>query len=48
MGKGVAFHMFHAKGTANTALSLIGTGLAAIEFIAHLVRLANVNISQYF
>ena len=46
--KGLAFHMFHARGVANTVLSLMGTGLALIEFIAHLVRLANINSSQIY
>lgn len=38
-GDGVAFHMFHAKGIANTVLSLIGTILAVIRFMIHFVRL---------
>ena len=44
----VAFHFFHAKGIANIALSLVGTVVAAIEFIAHLVRLTDVNLGNFY
>ena len=45
---GIALHMFHATGAANSALCSVGTILAAAKFLSHLARLANVGVGNLF